>query len=71
MVKTGIKLATYFCVEAIKSKRKTWSRDTNSRLPFSVNVYLSTVWIFFRCRTKRKNHTPYSQMADTREKTGA
>ena len=47
MVKTGIKLATDFCVEAKKSKRKTWSCGTNSPLPFSVNVYLSSVWHLF------------------------
>ena len=36
---------TYFCVAAIKSKRekkgKTWSRGTNSRLPFGVNINLN------------------------------
>ena len=43
MVKTGIKLLI-FCVEVIKTtvnKGETWSRGTNSLLPFGVNVNLN------------------------------
>ena len=41
---------TYLCVEIMNSKRRkgeTWSRGTNSRLPFDVNVMLNLSWILF------------------------
>jgi len=43
---------TYLCVEIMNSKRRkgeTWSRGTNSRLPFDdfdVNVMLNLFWFF-------------------------
>ena len=41
---------TYLCVEIMNSKRRkgeTWSRGTNSRLPFDVNVILNPSSILF------------------------
>ena len=42
---------TYLCVEIMNSKRQvkgeTWSRGTNSRLPFDVNVILNLSSILF------------------------
>ena len=41
---------TYLCVEIMNSKRRkgeTWSRGSNSRLPFDVNVILNLSSIFF------------------------
>ena len=50
---------TDLCVEIMNSKRQvmeklTWSRGTNSRLPFDINVMLNLTRVTFTANGKRQ-----------------